>query len=67
MQKKELTARLAKAARVSPGVAADELDGVIHDFLTNLRRKDPPRPNALERLIQEANCAPEEKGRHAKS
>lgn len=76
MHKKELTERIARAAHVSPGAAADQLDDAIHGFLKNLRRKEHPRPNALQRLIQEANCAPEsrtaplavpEKGRHAKS
>ncbi len=55
MKKKELAARLAKQTRQSKGAAADELDQAIHSVLKNLRDPEHQKPNALQRLIEEAS------------
>lgn len=67
MRKKELTERLARATRQSKAAAADQLDEAIYNILKNLRRGESPKPSALERLLDEADPASGEKGRHAKS
>jgi hypothetical protein len=67
MKKKDLAARLAKQTRQTEGAAADALDQAIHGVLKGIRRRENSKPNALERLLEEAKCESEEKGRHAKS
>lgn len=38
MKKQDIAERLARKARVSPAAAADRLDKLIHDILTELKR-----------------------------
>lgn len=59
MEKKELTERLARETKLPPASAADELDNAVHDVLRSLKRHERPRATALQRLIDEARCAPE--------
>ena len=63
MEKKELAERLAEEAKVPPSAAADELDNAIHGVIKNLRNRKTSHPNALQRLIGEANCSPDGKRR----
>ena len=67
MKKKELTELMAEQAHLAPAEAADELDNAIHGVLKNMRKHGPSRPNALQRLINEADCAPDGKGKRATS
>lgn len=67
MEKKELAERIAAQTKVPAGAAADELDQAIHDVVNNLRKRESGRPNALQRLMEEAKCPPLEKRRKAKS
>ncbi len=67
MQKKELAEKIAEQTKVPPGAAADELDQAIHDVVNNLRKRESRKPNALQKLIEEAKCPPAEKRRNAKS
>jgi hypothetical protein len=58
MEKKHLAQRLAETAKLPPAEAADELDTVLHNLLKRMRSSAAnPRPNALQRLIQEARPA----------
>ena len=41
MKKQDIAERLARKARVSPAAAADRLDKLIHDILTELKRGNP--------------------------
>jgi nucleoid DNA-binding protein len=43
MRKPELARRLAKSSRVSKAEAADQLDRVVHQIVSNLRRGRPTR------------------------
>lgn len=55
MEKKHLAERLAETAKLSPAEAADQLDAVLHNVLKRMRGSGArPRPNALQRLIEEA-------------
>jgi nucleoid DNA-binding protein len=38
MKKAEIAKRMARESGVSPGEAADRLDGVVRDILSNLRK-----------------------------
>ena len=70
MRKKELAERLAEQTRQTEGAAADVLDDAINGVIKNLkspRHRQQPKPNALERLIEEADCKRDAKGRCAKS
>jgi nucleoid DNA-binding protein len=52
MKKREIAKRMAKEAGVSPGEAADRLDRVVRDILSNLRKgKEAPLPG-LGRFTQ---------------
>lgn len=46
--------------------AADELDTALHHVIRNLRNRERLRPNALQRLMEEAGCSADPKQRHAK-
>jgi hypothetical protein len=67
MRKKDIAERLAQQTKKTAGAAADELDDAISSVLKNLRHRQRPAPNALQRLIEEAKPEPGKKGRHAKS
>lgn len=67
MKKKDLAERLAQTAKVPPALAADELDSAIHSVVKSMRKHGPSRPNALQRLILEGNCALDPKGQRASS
>jgi hypothetical protein len=70
MRKKELAETLARETGQTESAAADALDETIHGVIKrmkNPRHRQTPKPNALERLIEKADCAPDEKGRSAKS
>ena len=69
MKKRELARKLAEQTRQTESAAADELDDAIHSVIKGLKntRRQQTRPNALERLIEEAECAPDVKGDCAKS
>ena len=41
MKKKELAARLARQSQTTKAAAADELDRVVHEILTKLRKGKP--------------------------
>ncbi len=41
MKKRELAGQLARQARLSRAAAADRLDQVVHDILTQLRQGKP--------------------------
>jgi nucleoid DNA-binding protein len=41
MKKQDIAVRLARKARVSRAAAADRLDTLIHDILTELKRGNP--------------------------
>lgn len=64
MKKKDLAQRLAEETRTTESAAADALDDAIHGVIRNLKHSRPrqPKPNALERLIKEADCSPARKG-----
>ncbi len=51
MNKHDLTARLARRARLPKAQAADRLDGVVHDILARLRRGRPAVLPGLGTLI----------------
>lgn len=51
MNKDELAARLARQAGLSRAAAADQLDQVIHDILTRLRRGKPVSFPGLGRFV----------------
>lgn len=51
MKKNELAARLAEEAGLSRAAAADQLDQVIHDILTSLRRGKPASFPGLGKFI----------------
>jgi nucleoid DNA-binding protein len=38
MKKTEIARRMAKRIRQTPAAAADRLDNIVHDILTNLRQ-----------------------------
>jgi nucleoid DNA-binding protein len=45
MKKPEIAKRIARQAGVSPGEAADRLDGMVQQILSNLRKgKETPLP-----------------------
>ena len=70
MRKKELTEKLAQQTKQTDSAAADALDDAITGIIKNLkspRHRQQPKPNALERLIQEAASRRDAKGRCAKS
>ena len=55
MKKPEITKRLARAAKVSEAEAADRLDRVVHQILSNLRAgKEAPLPG-LGKFMPEKN------------
>ena len=41
MKKQDIVARLARKARLSRAAAADQLDGLIHDILADLKKGLP--------------------------
>jgi nucleoid DNA-binding protein len=41
MKKQDIAKRIARKSRVSPAAAADRLDRLIHDILTELKRGNP--------------------------
>jgi nucleoid DNA-binding protein len=41
MKKQDIAARLARKTRLSHGAAADRLDRLIHEILTELKRGNP--------------------------
>ena len=65
MRKKELAERLAQQTQQSESAVADQLDEAIHGVLKGLRHRKSPKPNALQRLLEEADGMPDGKGRHA--
>lgn len=53
MRKSDLAIRLARDSRVSPAQAADHLDRVVHDILTNLREGKAASLPGLGRFLQD--------------
>ncbi len=41
MRKKQLASRMARQSGVAKAVAADQLDRVVHEILTRLRKGEP--------------------------
>ena len=50
MNQDEFTLRLARSTRVSPAEAADQLDGVVHEIVKNLRKGKPAKLPGLGKL-----------------
>ncbi len=70
MRKKELAEKLALETKQNEGAAADVLDDVLHRIIKKLRSphsRQQQKSNALEKLIDEAGCAPNVKGQVAQS
>ncbi len=67
MKKPEMAKRLARAANVSEAEAADRLDRVVHQILSNLRAgKEAPLPGLGRFLPQRNGLVRFEKERAAK-
>jgi hypothetical protein len=51
MKKDELTLQLARAARLTPAEAADQLDDVVHGIVKKLRRGKPATLPGFGKLL----------------
>jgi nucleoid DNA-binding protein len=51
MRKPEMAKRLARQAGVSKAEAADQLDHVVHQILTKLRKGEPAQLPGLGRFV----------------
>ena len=54
MRKPEIARRIAQQSRVTKGEAADQLDRVVSQILSNLRRGKPAALPGLGKFVQDA-------------
>ena len=55
MRKQEITKRMARQSGVSQAEAADRLDRVVHQILSNLRKGKPAPLPGLGKFTQDAD------------